>query len=82
MKSFFTLDEASQNLVIVLEQAEQSGEVRIVSPGGKVFVIRPELTQRSSAMDVAGVDTGVTAEEILEAIKEGRRRGNLTDGEP
>lgn len=73
MPRSFTFTEAWQILAYVLKIASREGEVRITHKGGQVFVIRPEKTTRSP-LDVAGVNIGITAEEINEIVREGRER--------
>ena len=68
----YTYSEARQNFASVLDKAVQEGEVRIKRKDGQVFVIRL-VTSDDSPLDVEGVDLGLTAEEILEFIQEGRR---------
>ena len=68
----YTCSEARQNLAAVLDKAAQYGAVRIKRRDGQVFVIRPE-PDTGSPLDVLGLDLGLTTEEILEAIREGRR---------
>jgi hypothetical protein len=68
----YTYTEARQSLATLLDKALRDGEVRIKRRDGQVFVVRPQ-TRPSSPLDVAGVDLGVTAEEIVAFVKEGRR---------
>ncbi len=68
----YTYSEARQNFASVLDRAAQEGEVRIKRKDGQVFVIRPAPRQ-DSPLDVPGVDLGLTASEILEFIRAGRR---------
>ncbi len=74
MTTTYTYSEARQKLASLLEQAEREGEVRIVRQNGLVFVIRPEKQARSP-LDVPGIDTGISGDEIVEIIREGRTRG-------
>lgn len=68
----YTYSEARQKLAQVLDQVLQQGEVRIKRRDGQIFVIKPE--QRSgSPLDVAGINTNLSASEIVEFIQEGRR---------
>jgi hypothetical protein len=67
-----THSEAQQNLESLLEQAMTDGEARIRSKDGHVFVIRPE-SKAASPLDVDGIDLGVTTEEIVQFIQQGRR---------
>ena len=67
----YTYTEARQNLASLLDQAEKEGEVRIKRKDGRVFVIR--LLQRTqSPLDVEGIDLGITTQEIVDFIDEGR----------
>lgn len=68
----YTYSEARQNFASVLDKAVQEGEVRVKRKDGQVFVIRL-VTSDDSPLNVEGVDLGLTAEEILEFIQEGRR---------
>ena len=56
----------------ILDEARDRGEVRVRRQDGTEFSIRP-VELRGSPLDVPGVETGVTREEILEAIRESRR---------
>ena len=69
----YTYTEARQNLASLLEQAILEGEVRIKRKDGQVFVLKPE-TSTGSPLDVEGVDLGLTKEEIVNFIAEGRRK--------
>jgi len=68
----YTYSEARQNFSSVLDKAVQEGEVRVKRKDGQVFVIRPAAPD-DSPLDVEGIDLGLTTEEILEFIQEGRR---------
>lgn len=68
----YTYSEARQNLASVLDRAAREGEVRVKRKDGQVFVIRP-IACGDSPLDVEGVDLGLTAEEIIDFIQEGRR---------
>jgi len=65
--------ETQQSLSVLLEQARQEGEVRIRREDGQTFVLKPETPKRS-ALDVTGVDLGISTNEIVEFIREGRKR--------
>ena len=69
----FTYSEARQNLASVLDIAQQDGAVVIRRRGGQLFVLRPDAPRRSP-LDVEGVDLGVTTEEIVATVREGRER--------
>jgi len=68
----YTYSEARQKLATLLDKASKEGEVRIKRKDGQVFIIRPKL-QQNSPLNVSGLDLNLTVDEILEAIKEGRR---------
>ncbi|NIV29641.1 MAG: type II toxin-antitoxin system Phd/YefM family antitoxin [Anaerolineae bacterium] len=72
MMVVYTYSEARQKFASVLDKAVQEGEVRVKRKDGQVFVIRL-VTSDDSPLDVEGVDLGLTAEEILDFIQEGRR---------
>jgi len=72
MSAVYTYSEARQNFASLLEQAVREGEVRIRRKDGQIFIIIPEATQ-GSPLDVEGIDLGLTAEEIVEFIHEGRK---------
>ncbi len=74
MGKTYTYSEARQNLSSVLDQAEQDGEVRIIRKSGKIFVIRPDSPSRSP-LDVPGIKLNLTADEIVNIVREGRARG-------
>jgi hypothetical protein len=70
----FTAAEAERQLQKVLEQARMQGEVRITTASGQEFAVRPVP---ASALDVGYVrlNSPVTTEEIVLAVREGRERG-------
>lgn len=67
----YTYSEARQKLAQVLDQVLQEGEVRIKRRDGQIFVIKPEL-RSGSPLDVPGINTSLSASEIVEFIQEGR----------
>jgi PHD/YefM family antitoxin component YafN of YafNO toxin-antitoxin module len=69
----YTYTEARQRLAELLERAAREEEVRIRRRDGRVFVVRLEH-EEGSPLDVEGLDLGLTAEEIVEIVREGRRR--------
>ena len=76
----FTYSEARQKLALLLDEAESSGRALIRRRDGRTFAVIPERPRRSP-LDVPGLDTGVTTEEILECLREGRERGNRVAGD-
>lgn len=67
----YTYSRARQNLLSLLDEAAREGEVGIKRKDGQIFVLRPEKKQ-GSPLDVEGVDSDLTAEEIVQFIHEGR----------
>ncbi len=65
--------ESQENLSALLERAREQGEVRIKRTDGQLFVLKPE-EKKSSALDIAGIDLGVSTEEIVAFVREGRER--------
>ena len=68
----FTVAEARQRLAAVLDQARQEGAVRIRGKDGQSFVVRPEAAG-GSPLDVPSAGARLTLDDILDAIREGRR---------
>jgi antitoxin Phd len=69
----YTYSEARKRLARVLDEAKAGIEVRIKRRDGSVFALRPVQSTRSP-LDVPGVDTGLSAEDILGALRESRER--------
>ena len=69
----YTYSEARQKLSTVLDRAKKEGEVRIKRRDGGEFVVRPAI-RIGSPLDVEGIDAGLTAREIVEAVREVRER--------
>ena len=68
----FTYSEARQRLAALLERACREGAVRIRRKDGQVFVVRPEQGV-GSPLDVPAIGAHLSRDEIVEAIREGRR---------
>ncbi len=68
----YTYTEARQNLASILDQAAREGEVRIKRKDGQVFVIRLQRSTKSP-LEVEGIELGVTTQEIVDFIDDGRR---------
>jgi antitoxin (DNA-binding transcriptional repressor) of toxin-antitoxin stability system len=69
----YTYSEARRWLARVLDEAREGGEVRIKRRDGAEFSLRP-VAARTSPLDVPGVETGLSRQELLDAIREGRER--------
>lgn len=72
MSNIYTYSEARRNLASLLDKAVREGEIRVRRKDGQIFVIIPETTG-SSPLDVEGIDLGLSKEEIVEFIYEGRK---------
>ncbi len=69
----YTFSEARQKLASLLSMAKDEGEVRIKRKDGSVFAIKP-VTYEGSPLDTEGVQTSLTAEEIVRYVREGREK--------
>ncbi len=69
----YTYTQARQRLAELLERAEAEGEVRIKRRDGRVFIVRPER-RKGSPLAVESLNLGLSAEEIVAYIREGRER--------
>ena len=68
----FTYSEARQQLAALLERAGRDGAVRIRRRDGQVFVLRPEPS-KGSPLDVPGLKLGLSRDEIIDLVQDGRR---------
>jgi len=68
----FTVSQMRQRLESVLERAVREGGVRIRRKDGQVFVLRPD-TPTASPLDVPAIGARLSRDDILDAIREGRR---------
>lgn len=69
----YTFSEARQKLASVLEKAQKEGEVLIKRKDGSVFIIKP-VKKSGSPLDVKGIDGEISADEIVEILREVRER--------
>ena len=70
----YTYSEARQKLASLLDAAQREGAVLIRRRDGRSFLLQPEPSV-ASPMDVGTVDLGVTTDEIVALVREGRMRG-------
>jgi prevent-host-death family protein len=70
----YTYSEARQRLARLLDEAREGGEIRIKRRDGTEFAVRP-IRSRRSPLDVPGVATDVSVDEIVAAVRESRERG-------
>jgi prevent-host-death family protein len=69
----YSYSEARQRLGELLERAHLEGSVRIRRRNGQIFVVQPEPSA-DSPLDVGGLDLGLTRNEIVRLVREGRRK--------
>ena len=69
----YTYSEARRWLARVLDEAREGGEIRIKRRDGSEFSLRP-VSGTASPLDVPGVDTNLSGDDIVDAIREGRER--------
>ena len=69
----YTYSQAREKLAKLLDDASQEGQVEIRRRDGRTFIIKP-VQEKESPLDVAGVTTGVSLDELNEAVRESRER--------
>ena len=70
----YSYAEVRERLSTLLERALADGQVKFRSRDGRVFIIRPEQSLKTSPFDVRSVKLPITKLDILEAIRESRAR--------
>jgi len=68
----YSYSEARQQLAELLNRAKREGEVEIRRRDGQLFVVRPNVST-GSPLDVPGVATELSREEIVGLVRESRR---------
>jgi len=69
----FNFTEARNNFASVLEMAKQEGIICISKRDGESFYITPVKPEKSP-LDIKGVDIGLSSNDIVSLVKEGRER--------
>ena len=69
----YSFTEARQNFASLLDEARQKGAVCIRRRSGEAFYIKPAMT-KESPLDIAGIDLRVTRDNIVESVRESRKR--------
>lgn len=72
----YTFSEARQKLASLLERARREGAVRVKRRDGQMFLIQPERSRRSP-LDVPGIATQLSTEEVLDIVRGMRQRVNV-----
>ena len=68
----YSYSEARQQFAEVLNRARREGEVEIRRRDGQVFILRPTASA-GSPLDVPGVSTDLSRDEIVGLVRESRR---------
>ena len=68
----YRYSEARQNLAELLNRAGREGQVEIRRRDGQAFVVRP-AAGAGSPLDVPGVRTNISRDEVVELVRESRR---------
>jgi len=68
----YTYSNARQNLDSVLDQAKKTGNVLIKRRDGSLFSLIPEEKKPVSTLDVAGLDSRMKRDELLDILRESR----------
>jgi len=68
----YSYSEARQQLAELLNRARREGQVEIRRRDGQSFVVRP-TESGGSPLDVPGVETSLSREEVVALVRESRR---------
>ncbi len=68
----YSYSEARQQLAELLNRARREGQVEIRRRDGQCFVVRPTKSA-GSPLEVPGVDTGLSREEVVDLVRESRQ---------
>ena len=71
--TIYTFSQARQNFASVLNKAQQEGVVIIKRKDGSEFIIKP-FKKTKSPLDVKGINLSLSADEIVEVVREIRER--------
>lgn len=73
----YTISEAQKNLPALLKEAEEKGYAVIQGGAGQAFIVKPQMKPNAAGKplrDIPSVDLGITREEIVEIVRQGRER--------
>ncbi len=68
----YSYSDARKNLDALLQEAEDTGSVGIRRRNGGLYRLEPVRTTVSPFSGVQGVKTGISRDEILACVREGR----------
>jgi antitoxin Phd len=69
----YTYSMARQHFSDLLNQAKEKGEVYIQRQDGSLFVVKP-FSRKASPLDVPGIKAGISRNEIVDVLREVRKR--------
>ncbi len=72
----YSFTEARQHFASILDEARKEGVVCVKKRDGESFYIKPAIPKKSP-LDIKGVNLGVSSNEIVDIIREGRERNHL-----
>jgi len=73
----YTTSQIQKQLPDLLQKALLEGQIQFKTKDGRVFVIRPVISEKiidKSPLDVRSIKLPVTTKEILQAVRESRER--------
>ncbi len=68
----YSYSEARQRFADVLRQAKREGQAQIRRRDGELFVVQP-ADRGGSPLDVPGVESGLTALQVVDLVRASRR---------
>lgn len=68
----FTFSNARQNFASLLDTASKTGEVLIKRQDGRIYSLK-QTTSKQSPLDVKGINTKITTQELIEIVRESRK---------
>ena len=69
----YSFTEARQKFASILDEAKQMGVVCIRKRNGDTFFVKP-ATMEKSPLDITGVDLRAARDEIVDGVRESRKR--------
>ena len=69
----YTYSQARQKLAKLLDEARLEGKVQIKRRDGQRFIVKP-AEEEKSPLDIEGVSTDISLEELNEIVRESRER--------
>jgi len=69
----YTYSQARQKMAKLLDDARREGQVQIKRRDGQTFIVKP-VEEKVSPLDVTGVSTNLSLDELNQAVRESRER--------